>query len=69
MKFTYMKFNFSYFLDIFVLLEGVDVYSLLETGKIPSNTVGPDVCRICLIRSVGLIKRLITYEMLCSDAR
>lgn len=68
MKFTYMKFNFSYFLDIFVLLEGMDVYSLLETGKIPSNTVGPDVCHICLIRSVGLIKRLITYEMLCSDA-
>ena len=63
-----MKFNSSYFLDIFMLLERMDVCSLLETGKIPSNTVDTGVCRICLIRYVGLIKHLITYEMLRNDA-
>lgn len=59
-----MIFNSSY-LDI---LEGVDVYSLLEAGKVPSNTVGTDVCHICLIRRVGLIEHLVTYEMLRNDA-
>lgn len=63
-----MKFNSSYFLDILVLLKGVDACNLLETGKVPSNTVGTAVCRICLIRCVGLIKHLITYEMLCNHA-
>lgn len=63
-----MKFNSSYFLDILVLLEAADACSLLETGKVPSNTVGTGVCHICLTRCVGLIKHLITYEMLCNDA-
>lgn len=63
-----MKFNFNYFLDTFVLLEGVDVCSFLETGKIPSNIVGTGVCHVSIIRCIGLIKPLIIYEMLCDFA-
>jgi len=59
-----MKFNFRYFLDIFLLLEGVDVCSLVETGKILSNIVGTGVYHICLIRCVALIKHLITWNAL-----
>lgn len=63
-----MNFNSSHFLDIFVLLDRVDMCSLLETGKMPSNTVGTGVYHACLIRCVELIKHLITHEMLCNNA-
>lgn len=58
-----MKFNFNYFLDTFMLLDGVDMCSFLETGKIPSNIVGAGVCHVSIIRCISLIKHLITYEM------
>lgn len=63
-----MNFNSSYFLDILVLLDRVDMCGSLETGRMPSNTVGTGICHACLIRCVGLIKHLITYEVLCNYA-
>lgn len=42
-----------------MLLEEVDMCSLLKTAKIPCDTMGTGAYRICFTRCVGLIKYLI----------